>query len=80
MSRKSNKRRSTRLTRSNNAHLRLCSKHRRIAKSSIGRNYDVALVKQNYHYNVVHNQKKLGRVLNDDEKKRVYNKVIRDFY
>ena len=69
-----------RFNRSQAAHRRLCKKHSRTAETARGQAYDVAFVKQNYHYNVAYQQSKLGRILSPGEKKRAYDNVIKTFY
>lgn len=65
-------------TLSNKAHSRCLEKARR--EKNIPGKYDEAFIKENYHFNVMHQQKKSKRVLTDEEKKKVYNDVICTFY
>ena len=66
---------STKLTRSNRAHLGLAKFHK---KRSNGENSH--FVKMNYHSAVVFQQKQKNRLLSVDEKRSTYSSVIKTFY
>lgn len=67
------------LARSNAAHGRLHKKHQRKQVSNPAQ-YDKHFILSSYHFNVLNQQKKKGRMLSPEEKRKAYNNVISTFY
>ena len=66
---------------SQNAHKHLRRKYGQIClKSNGGKEYDKAFVKKAYHSRCFDMQAKTNKLLNESEKKRVYDNVVRTFY
>lgn len=64
---------------SQNKHVELNYIHEKCIKKNIG-NFDKHFIAKEYHALVFDKQKKMNKILNKNEKKKIYNYVVSCFY
>lgn len=65
--------------RSNNAHKRLCAKHKASTATLTGDARAMAIIKSDYHDEVLSFQTNIGRVLSAEDKKFVFDKAVKRY-